>query len=87
MTPKEKAEELVDNFKMKVLDRDGTSAMNYFEIKQCALIAVNEILEATKTNWKTQRLMPNGGPYNYKIWEGVSYKKYWKEVKQEIEAL
>ena len=44
MTPKEKAEELVDNFKMKVLDRDGTSAMNYFEIKQCALITVDEMI-------------------------------------------
>jgi len=84
MTPKEKAEELVYNFKMKVLDRDGTSAMNYFEIKQCALIAVNEILETTKVKWATQRKLPNG---EYRFWKGVAYKKYWQQVKQEIEAL
>jgi len=44
MTPKEKAEELFDKFRVKVHDRDGTSAMNGFETKQCALIAVDEIL-------------------------------------------
>ena len=33
MTPKEKAEELVDKFHIEVLDRDGTSAMNEFEAK------------------------------------------------------
>ena len=44
MTPKEKAKELVNKFHTAVLDRDGTSAMNGFEAKQCALIAVDEIL-------------------------------------------
>jgi hypothetical protein len=44
MTPKEKAEELFDKFRVKVYDRDGTSAMNGFEAKQCALIAVDEII-------------------------------------------
>jgi len=85
MTPKQKAEELFD--KMCMNDGDEYHHCTHYVAKKCSLIAVNEILEATKTNWKTQRLMPNGGPYNYKIWEGVSYKKYWKEVKQEIEAL
>ncbi len=28
MTPKEKAQELFDKFRVKVHDRDGTSAMN-----------------------------------------------------------
>jgi hypothetical protein len=74
MTPKEKAEELVDNFKMKVLDRDGTSAMNYFEIKQCALIAVDEILNISKI---------------VSIRRDKVYMEleYWIEVKQEIENL
>ena len=44
MTAKEKAEELIDKFHIKVYDREGTSAMNEFEAKQCALIAVDEIL-------------------------------------------
>jgi hypothetical protein len=45
MTPKQKAKELVNKFHIKVLDREGTSAMNEFESKQCALIAVDEIIE------------------------------------------
>lgn len=43
MTPKEKAEELVDTFRMNVLDYEGCS-INTHKAKQCALIAVHEIL-------------------------------------------
>ena len=75
MTPKEKAEELVDKFHMKVLDRDGTSAMNGFEVKQCALIAVDEILTVVNFYEKQNcRLLID----NMKV-------LYWQEVKQEIE--
>jgi hypothetical protein len=48
MTPQEKAKELVNKFIMNVLDRDGTSAMNLFEVKQCVLIAVDELIELSK---------------------------------------
>lgn len=44
-TAVEKAKELFDKFYIKVHDRDGTSAMNGFEAKQCALILVDEILK------------------------------------------
>ena len=75
MTPKEKAKELVDKFHMKVLDRDGTSAMNGFEVKQCALIAVDEILTVVNFYEKQNcRLLID----NMKV-------LYWQEVKQEIE--
>ena len=40
MTTKEETQELFDKFVMEVLDRDGTSAMNGFEVKQCVLIAI-----------------------------------------------
>lgn len=50
MTPKDKAQELVEKFYFNVLDRDGTGAMNRFEVKQCALIAVDEILEVVEDN-------------------------------------
>ena len=43
MTPKEKAQELVDKFRMNVLDYEG-SGLNTFKAKQCALIAVDEML-------------------------------------------
>jgi len=45
MTPKEKAQELIDKFHIKVHDREGTSAMNEFEAKQCALISVEELIK------------------------------------------
>ena len=44
MTPKEKAKELVEIFRLKVLDYDG-NGINGFKAKQCALIAVDEILK------------------------------------------
>jgi DNA-dependent RNA polymerase auxiliary subunit epsilon len=39
-TPKEKAIELVNNFRHNVLDYEG-SGLNQFKAKQCALIAVD----------------------------------------------
>ena len=44
MTPKEKAFELVDKFRMNVLDYGG-SGLNIFKAKQCALISVDEIIK------------------------------------------
>jgi hypothetical protein len=72
MTPKEKATKLFDKFRVKVHDRDGTSAMNGFEAKQCALIAVDEILDVITSiyDYDFEKLNP-----------------YWEEVKQEIENL
>lgn len=75
MTPKEKAQELTKMYDLDIL---------YEDAKQCALIAVDEILETTKVKWATQRKFPNG---EYKFWKGVAYKKYWQEVKQEIPNL
>jgi hypothetical protein len=72
MTPKEKAKELFDKFIVKVLDRNGTSAMNGFEAKQCALIAVDELIDFAKLTDAT-----NG-------WDHLNYVN---EVKQEIEKL
>jgi len=44
MTPQEKAKELVDNFRLNVVDYDG-NGLNLFKAKQCALIAVDELIE------------------------------------------
>jgi hypothetical protein len=44
MTPQEKANELVDNFKLNVLDYEG-SGLNEYKAKQCALLAVDEVLK------------------------------------------
>jgi hypothetical protein len=74
MTPKEKAEELVDKFMdytgFEINEQNNMS--NIFSAKQCALIAVDEILES-----------------HYKLLSGVnpSVYKYLQELKQEIEKL
>ena len=88
MTPKEKAKELFDKFyDVTPLDaniNDSVKEANNKILadrniaKQCALICVDEILKPMKYNdgfnYTTQHLNPQ-------------LKKYWQEVKQEIELL
>jgi hypothetical protein len=68
MTPRDKAQELFD----KILNEIDKTCDDYFTAKQCALIAVDEILDAIVI-------------INEHNFEGLN--KYWAEVKQEIEAL
>jgi hypothetical protein len=65
MTPKQKAKELVNKMAFEVCKTDA---------KQCALIAVDELLEATKR-------------YDYTLGPNPSYNDYWLKVKYEIENL
>jgi hypothetical protein len=77
MTPKEKTEELINEFKSIDIDYNDSIEGNCFmcmsnsDAKQCALIVVNKILEIELIKESID---------NY-------YFKYWKEVKQEIENL
>ena len=83
MSPKEKAKVLVDKFQDKI-EIDFEQYSNYFiqielsikEAKDCAIIAVDEILEYTK-----EPVFPMGGATGY------DYDGYWEEVKVEIELL
>ena len=78
LTPKEKAEELYIEYWH--LLNDSRIA------KQCAFIAVNEILEATKEKvYNTQIPFYLNGVDQRKL--TIIYDKYWLEVKQEIEKL
>ena len=70
MTPKEKAEELHNKF-YKI--NEGVNLIYFEEAKQCALIAVDEIMNA----------LP---PFDYGL-EFVAKIEYWLDVKQEIEKL
>lgn len=71
MTPKEKAEKLVGIYWDNVTaDTDGS----WERAKQCALIAVDEILNSN----------PHSNPFNTEVY---STMQYWQEVKQEIEKL
>jgi hypothetical protein len=66
MTPKEKAAELIVNYQLKC------KSLNYDEAKQCALIAVDEILELLESiNNSTS----------------IALCYWYNEVKQEIEKL
>ena len=74
MTPKEKAIELVE-------DMHDAPEMGYNEhAKQCALIAVDEILKSNE-DWNLEQ----------NIWCDTGFfgdcQMYWIAVKQEIEAL
>ena len=75
MTPKEKAIELVDKYGTYVVMWTGGIEVERQNCKQCALIAVDEIIEATKTEIDRP-------DYN-----GVVLDKYWQEVKTELEKL
>ena len=75
MTPKEKALELVD-------DMFHCPAKGYNEHKiECALIAVDEIIDATTKRW--------GGmnPETGFVINNVEVNPYWIDVKKEIEKL
>lgn len=79
MTPKEKAKELVDKFRIHQpvweLKEDA---------KQCALIAVDEILNCPAMN-DCEQVKYSDGSYAREYYEVPN--KYWSKVKQEIEKL
>lgn len=69
-TPKERAKQLVDQYEHSTYSQvQGELA------KQCALIAVDEIIKANPTELLTD-------PYEF-----YSSKGHWEQVKQEIEKL
>lgn len=71
MTPKEKAKELISRF-------DLPSGLMSIERKQCALIAVDEIINSNPCIEDSDR----GGNFQ---WASNSY--FWQQVKNEIELL
>ena len=72
MTPKDKAEQLVNKF-YRIMPLDKMT-INFDLAKNCALIAVDEVLEATKR-------------YDYTLGPKPSYNDYWLKVKYQIEKL
>ena len=81
MTPKEKAIELYNKFLNPSGDTYLYGMLEHESAKECALIAVDEIIEATNM-------------YQYGINNALEHipakivkHPYWQEVKQEIENL
>jgi nitrogenase molybdenum-iron protein alpha/beta subunit len=88
MTPKEKAEELILKF-MKLQEPN----YNWFHsklAKQCAIIAINEIIDALETyDDMTEKHLKREFP-NYLSCELQNMEqdfRYYQKVKQEIEKL
>jgi len=70
MTPKEKANDLVNNmFNCDNSTPEKSMAMLLIHAKQCALIAVDEVIEALHEHHWQNRLIID----------------YWEEVKHELE--
>jgi hypothetical protein len=77
MTPKEKAKELFDKY--YIVCQEYTEEIQCsIQAKQCALIAVDEIIQ----QWEVidTYIADLGGQLNQSL-------KYWQEVKQEIQNL
>ena len=68
MTPQQKAKDLFNKYYLLI------DIKNYENTKNCALIAVDELLEATKR-------------YDYTLGPNPSYNDYWLKVKYQIEKL
>ena len=81
MTPKEKAEELVSLFEYEdnlgIADNTGIEGINKKKSKQCALIAVDEMINMCKL-YHIHNIV-----IDTKIYTELSIS-YWQEVKQEI---
>ncbi len=77
MIPREKADELIRKYYKWGLHKDGQS-LSWLEAKQCAMIAVDEVLNVLPQ----QEYLEDRGEYSEN-----RERIYWKEVKQEIEKL
>jgi hypothetical protein len=78
MKPKDKAISLVDSYRIILMNEDtecGEEILCTVIAKQCALIAVDELIE------HLQPASDFGGEIN------IYTVEYWQEVKQEILAL
>jgi hypothetical protein len=73
MTPKQKADKLCIDFLMKPNNTDIRFGMDKQLAKQCALIAVDEIIASN--------------PIAFDEDDNCIEKNWWKEVKKEIEKL
>lgn len=73
MTPKERAKNLVDKHIKLCVEKDYHQDFKLIQAKRGALIAVDEIIDATKGMVDEDN--------------GYSTDSYWQEVKQEIQKL
>ena len=73
MTPKQKAIEIVEKYEKYLYDKN-TLDEEWAKCVECALISVDEILDATKK-------------YDYTLGPNPSFNHYWLNVKKEMDKL
>ena len=78
MTPKEKAEELFNKFYEVLPSYADEGQIEWQSAKQCALIAVDEIMNFMEKDDKESKTC---------YWANHPTLSYWYKVKQEIEKL
>jgi hypothetical protein len=77
MTPKEKAEELISSYRFALSIPNAPLGEHKDSIaKQCALIAVDELIKSHYLLTTTHDIKPS-----------MRCKSYWQKVKEEIENL
>ena len=85
MTPKEKAEELIEKFdikhNMKLIKGELPISMYKSQIKGCAILAVDEILEENSSYQDLVSVYQDKD----RNWSVLERQKYWQEVKLELE--
>jgi uncharacterized protein VirK/YbjX len=83
MTPKDKAQELIHKFS-KPIDGLHKYPMCYETSEQCAKIAIDELIEATK-KYVAIREKVEYSKTGYDNVVHIQYDEFWQEVKNEIQ--
>ncbi len=79
MTPKEKAHELFEKMALHICNTDA---------QECALVAIDEILNSTPLHPNDVDWDDCGAAHNYYYYaQKEEAKKYWQEVKKELEQI
>lgn len=97
MTPKEKAEELFEkyyrlfnnfpNYQYVLENLNTIQDEKLYTTKQCALIAIDEIIKQGIENAVDDFYSDQGYYFDNLIYEILGYNEYWNKVKTEIEKI
>lgn len=97
MTPKEKAKQLVEMFEFETTESEivneiilGNLAVKFkkYKAKECALIAVKEILKSESLNYLFTKEQIDFMEFTSDNgWVHETFIDYWKKVKREIKKL
>lgn len=91
MTPKEKAQKLVSNFEYQnnygISENTGLKGIDKKLAKQCALIAVDEIIQSICNFGYTNTIYDDFETNKMTLADEKYPTAYWEQVKQEIEKL